>query len=229
MELIGLAIGAALFAITHLVPGIPSVRAGLVRSLEEGPYRAAYSMVAIFALGILIWGYASAPYIPLWDGTGAPRHLAFLLMLVSVLFLVLGVTQRNPTMAGSDGNTGGPGAMRAVGVLKITRHPVMWGIMIWAVAHILANGDLATTILAGTILLVGFVGTRFIEMRKRRAVPVSWAMFTATSSYVPFVAVFSGRAKGAFGEIAWWRWLVALAVYAALFAGHRYIAGVALY
>ena len=70
--------------------------------------------------------------------------------------------------------------------------------------------------------------SRLIEIRKRRDMPVSWMLFAAASSYVPFAAIFAGKAKGAFAEIAWWRWLVALVVYVALFAGHRWIAGVPL-
>ncbi|MEN3160892.1 NnrU family protein [Tistrella mobilis] len=225
-QMIGLAIGAVLFLITHLVPGIPAVRRYMIASLGEGAYRALFSLVALFSLGILIWGYGQAPYVPLWDGSGALRHLAFTLMLFAVAFAVLGLTQRNPTMAGAD--AAGAPAPKAVGVLKITRHPLMWGIMIWAVAHVLANGDLATTILGVTIFIVAFAGSRLIEIRKRRDMPVSWMLFAAASSYIPFAAVFAGKAKGAFAEIAWWRWLVALVVYGALFAGHRWIAGVPL-
>ncbi len=73
----------------------------------------------------------------------------------------------------------------ASGVFKITRHPVMWAGILWSVAHMLANGDLAAIILFGGIGVLSLLGALHLDRRKRAALGDEWIAFQAETSFIP--------------------------------------------
>ena len=89
----------------------------------------------------------------------------------------------------------------ARGIIRVTRHPVMWGIMLWAGAHILARGELKSTIFFGTFLVLAAAGTRLQDARKARTHGEDWKRFAALTSNLPFAAIAEGRNRFAPGEI----------------------------
>ena len=80
----------------------------------------------------MIWGYASAPREPLWAGNAGDFPTS--LMPIAFVLIVCGYW-RNPTMVGADGLLKSEDPAR--GMIRITRHPLMWGIMLWAASHLL--------------------------------------------------------------------------------------------
>jgi len=99
----------------------------------------------------------------------------------------------------------------ARGIIRITRHPIMWGIMLWAASHILARGDLRSLIFFGGLLLVAALGTILMDARKRQN--PDFARFAAVSSNVPFVAIAQGRNRIRWREIGWVRPAAGLAAF----------------
>ena len=206
----------AAFLLTHFVSSTP-LRAALVARLGEWPYRGAYSAAAFVSLAAMIWAYAVAPREALWPGL---RHLPSAVMPVAFILIVCGYW-RNPTMVGADRLLKSEEPAR--GMIRITRHPLMWGIMLWSAAHVLARGELASSVFFGGFFLLAALGTVSIDFRKRTN--PDWARFAAVTSNVPFVAIAQGRNRLDWREIGWKRPLLGIAVFLAFFFLHPWIFG----
>jgi uncharacterized membrane protein len=202
MEMLVLA--TVVFLATHFVTSTP-LRPALVNAMGEWPYRGAYSLVAAITLVWMIWAYAGAPREPLFSGA---REIAFALMPLAFVLIACGYW-RNPTMVGADKLLKSEDPAR--GVIRITRHPIMWGVMLWAAAHIVARGDTKGLVFFGSFLLLAAVGTLAMDARKR-ANP-DWPRFAAVTSHVPFVAIAQGRNRLVWREIGWLRPAIGLAVF----------------
>jgi len=211
-----LVLAGAAFVLTHLVSGTP-LRATLVALFGEWPYRGLYSAAAFVTLAAMIWAYTVAPRELLWHGW----RLAPLIVMPFALVLVVAGYGRNPTMVGAERLLQSEDPAR--GMIRITRHPIMWGIMLWALAHIAARGDVKSLVFFGAFLLVAALGTLSLDRRKR-ADP-NWPRFAAASSHVPFVAIAQGRNRLVWREIGWTRPLIALALFFVLLVVHPWLFG----
>ena len=215
-----LAIATAAFLLTHAVASTP-LRPALAGALGERLYLGAYSLVAFFTLGWMIWAYAHAPREMLW----APlRHLPGAVMPFAFILVACGYW-RNPTLVGADRLLRSEEPAR--GIIRITRHPLMWGIMLWSAAHLLARADAKSTVFFGGFLLLAAFGTVLIDARKK-ANP-DWARFAALTSNVPFVAIAQGRNRIVWREIGWLRPLAGLVLFALVLAAHPWLFGVRPY
>jgi tripartite-type tricarboxylate transporter receptor subunit TctC len=212
----GLVAATAAFLLTHFVTSTP-LRPKLVGAMGEWPYRGAYSLVALITLGWMIWAYAAAPREVLWSGM---REVPRVIMPLVFVLLACGYS-RNPTMVGADKLLKSEDPAR--GVIRVTRHPIMWGIMLWAAAHILARGDLSALVFFGGFLVLAALGTILMDARKR-ANP-DWPRFAAVTSHVPFVAIVQGRNRIVWREIGWLRPAIGIALFVALFFLHPWISG----
>ena len=108
---------------------------------------------------------------------------------------------------------------------RITRHPFLWGIVIWAGSHLVANGRLADLVLFGALLILGLLGPPSIDAKRMRALGDKYAAFKAQTSNIPFAAILQGRQSLKLGEI-WWRLIVAVVVFGAVMWAHPYAFGV---
>jgi uncharacterized membrane protein len=214
--MISLLAATALFLLTHFVPSTP-LRSALVKAIGEWPYRGLYSAVALAALAWMIVAYADAPREPLWSGL---RFVPVVAMPFSFILLACGYW-RNPTLVGAEKLLKSDDPAR--GIIRITRHPLMWGVMLWAGAHVLARGDLKSAIFFGGFLLLAGLGTLAIDHRK--SANPDWARFAAVTSNFPFAAIAQGRNRIAWREIGWLRPVIGLAAFAAFFLGHAWLFG----
>lgn len=201
----------AVFLATHFVTSTP-LRPVLVKKLGEWPYRGVYSLIALITLGWMIWAYRAAPPGPLW---GASREIAFVLMPIAFILIACGYW-RNPTMVGADKLLKSEDPAR--GMIRITRHPIMWGIMIWAAAHMVARGDAKSLVFFGGFLVLAALGTLAMDARKKTN--PDWPRFSAVTSHIPFVAIAQGRNRIAWREIGWLRPAIGLAVFFAVLLVH---------
>jgi len=218
-----LVLAAIAFFGSHLILSSAPLREPLVRALGERGFRAGYSTVAVASLVWLGVAYGAAPRQPLWDGERL-RWIAFILVPLAVLLAVGGLTQRNPTVVGQ--RLDADGAAAATGMLRVTRHPFLWGVALWAAAHLAANGDLASLVLFGGMLAFSLGGASALDAKKRRQWGQRWDDFAAVTSHIPFAAIIAGRIRLDLGEIGWARLAAAAAVAALLAWLHPWIAGV---
>jgi len=206
-----LLVATGLFLATHFVTSTP-LRPALVNAMGEWPYRGAYSTVALLALVWMIWAYAGAPREPLWTGF---RGITYVLMPLAFVLIACGYW-RNPTMVGADKLLKSEDPAR--GMIRITRHPIMWAVMLWAAAHIIARGDLKSLVFFGGFLVLAAVGTLAMDARKKGN--PDWSRFAAVTSHVPFVAIAQGRNRIDWREIGWLRPAIGLAVFFAVLLFH---------
>jgi uncharacterized membrane protein len=218
-----LVVACAVFLGLHVLPSTP-LRAALVARMGEGPYTGLFSLATLAAIAWTALAYRAAPLAPLWPGL---RHVPSAVMPFSFILIACGVLTPNPTAVAAGKLLARPDPAR--GIIRVTRHPVMWGIMLWAGAHILARGELKATIFFGTFLLLAAVGTRLQDARKARVHGEDWKRFAALTSNLPFVAIAQGRNRFAAGEIGLVRTAFGLLLYGGMLASHAWLIGVPPY
>ena len=214
-----LAVATTAFVGTHFVSSTP-LRGALAGAIGERGYLAVYSLAAFATLGWMIWAYGRAPVQPLWPGL---RLVPAVLMPFALVFAACAIMSRSPTAIGQAGLLKAPDPAR--GIIRVTRHPLMWGIILWGAAHALARGDLASLLFFGGFVALAGLGTVLIDARKARGFGADWQRFAAVTSNLPFAAIAAGRNRFAFGEIGPKRIGVGLALYVALFLAHPYLFG----
>ena len=206
-----LALASAAFLATHFVSSTP-LRAALVARMGERPYQGLYSLVAFITLGWMSWAFTHAPRQPLFSGV---REIAFVLMPIAFVLLVCGFG-RNPTIVGAEKLLRGEDPAR--GMIRVTRHPIMWSFMLWAAAHILARGDVKSLIFFGALLVLAALGSISLDLRKRSN--PDWARFASVTSHIPFQAVLEKRNRIVWREIGWLRPAIGLALCFATLSFH---------
>jgi uncharacterized membrane protein len=195
--LLWVALAAVAFVATHLALSHP-LRAPIVGRLGEPGFAGVYSLVAAATLGWLIAAYLAAPaQATLWPVGDGVWAVVTLVMLVAAI-LLMGSLVRNPALpAGAR-----PGALpeTARGVYAVTRHPMMWAVALWGACHVAVFPTPANIILAGAVMILALAGSALQDGKKARLLPDYWPAWQAKTSYVPFAAIASGRARlGGFG------------------------------
>ncbi|HZM35362.1 MAG TPA: NnrU family protein [Burkholderiales bacterium] len=212
-----LILATAAFLMAHFVTSTP-LRPALVNAMGEWPYRGVYSLVAFVTLAWMIWAYVQTPREALlWT----PLRLVPLLVMPVAFILIVCGYWRNPTLVGAEKLLKSEDPAR--GMIRVTRHPLMWGIMLWSGAHIVARADAKSIVFFGGFFVLATLGTVLMDRRKRD--DPDFRRFAAVTSNVPFVAIAQGRNRLAWREIGWARPLVGIAVFAALFLLHGLLFG----
>jgi uncharacterized membrane protein len=199
------------FGIHAIVSGHLGVRGALVAKIGERGFRGLFSLLSVVALAWIIMAYVGAPVVEVFQPTKGMKHLSFTLVLIAFLFAVLGVLTPNPSSVGQELLLARENP--AVGIQRVTRHPFLWGVMLWSAGHLISNGDAASLLFFGSFLLTAAVGTVQIDAKRRRLQPDNFARYEAATSNLPFAAILSKRTKIALGEIGYWRIAVALGLY----------------
>ena len=219
-------IATAAFVLSHFVLSFSPVRGAIAGRIGEQAFLLLYSLVAIATFTWMCVAYGRAPFEDLWGDPPWARWLSVLVMPVATVMLTSGIGTANPGAIGF-GNLRAPDR-GPVGIQKITRHPIMMAIALWSALHLITNGDTASLILFGGMLILTLGGIVHIEIKKRAGGGEAWARFTAASSVVPFAAILAGRASVSLGEIGWNRIAAGLVLYVILLLGHRIVVDVPL-
>jgi uncharacterized membrane protein len=220
-----LALAMLVFLATHFVSSTP-LRGSLVEAVGERAYLGSYILVSFVTLGWVIWAYGKAPQAPLWEIPGV-RLWPLVVMPVAITLAAAAVMTRNPTAVGQAAalKSGEP----ARGILRVTRHPLMWAFALWAAVHLLARGTAAGLVFFGGFLVLALAGTALIDARKADTHGEDWRRFAEATSNVPFTAIVEGRNRFVFAEIGWTRILAGLAFFGVLLAAHTHLFGVRPY
>ena len=151
MGLLILICGLLLFIGAHGFVTMRGQRARLIGRFGEGPYKLVFSLVSVIGIGLIAYGFAlyrSTGWVDLWYPPRWTRHVAVLLMWPAVVLLLAAYL---------------PGHIK-----RAAKHPMLIAVKLWALAHLLANGDLGSVILFGS-LLAWAVYDRIAVKRRERA------------------------------------------------------------
>lgn len=221
--MIFLVLGLLFFAGIHLGVAGTRLRDRAIATLGENVYRGTFAFASLVGLIWAVSAYSAAPYIETWGFLEWWKPFAILLMLPAFALVVIGLSTPNPTAISQEGLVGQP----PQGIVRITRHPFLTGVTLWALVHMIANGDLASLLFFGTFALVAAAGTVSIDARRRRLLgSAAWEPFATVTSILPFGAILSGRNHFVPAEIKPWRWAVAVVAYVLFLGGHAHIIGV---
>lgn len=126
-------------------------RSAQIATMGVLKWKGIYSLLSLAGLLLIIWGYGQAKVDPvlLWSPPVWTRHLAMLLTIPAFILLVA---------------TYLPGSR----IKAMVGHPMLLGVKIWALAHLLANGTLAAVILFGSFLVWSVVDFAVCRRRDRR-------------------------------------------------------------
>ena len=221
-EYLWLLSSGALFVGTHL--GIPStrIRPLLVEKVGEKAYMGLYSLLS---LALIIWFVncynTITGQIFIWQPNIILHALAVALMPFVLILLVYGQMTPNLSQAGGERYQGRGDLVQ--GIFRVTRHPVQWAFLLWAIVHILAAGDLAGLLLFSGIACVSLFGALLIDRRKAATLGQAWLQFQAATSNVPFAAIFQGRQRLVLAEFKPWMLALAIALYVLLWWGHSWL------
>lgn len=163
-DLIHLVIATAAFVFTHFAMSGP-LRQPLVSRLGAQGFLLLYSLVSIgtLAWSVVVFDRTDADW-QAWNGMApVPWALASLLTLTGLALLIPSFA-RNPALPGK--TAAGLGTVIPVGVFRVTRHPMMWGIAIWALGHMIAAPSARVLVLMTGIILLALVGSHFQDKRK---------------------------------------------------------------
>ena len=220
MEL--LIVACLAFLVTHLgISGTP-LRATLRNALSDSAYLGVYSLLSFITLGAMVYGYAQVPHMDFnWYPSITAYNVAKVLVFLSLVMIVMGTLVKNPTAVHGEQAL----ENEVSGLLKITRHPVQWGILLFACGHLLANGDTASILFFGTLVLLSLLGMLSMDQRRRRETDPQWQAFMEKTSMIPFVALVSGRLRFTAEDINWVGLIASFALYAALYWLHDLVSG----
>jgi len=151
MGLAVMILGLVLFLGVHTLTSQRDLRARIIASTGEGAYKLGYALASLIGLVLIVWGFAhyrATGWIDIWYPPKALKHISVALMLPAVILVVASYIRGR--------------------IYTTLKHPMLSGVKLWAVAHLLANGDLGSIILFGSFL--GWAVFDRISL-KRRADP----------------------------------------------------------
>lgn len=183
----------AVFLIAHVIPAMPAARRKLQARFGEGGFIAAYSALSLLLFAWLIREALLAPYVPLWFAGDWGFWVALVGMPLALFLLGAGALAPNPLSIAFVTRAWDP---QAPGAVAVTRHPILWGLGLWGLAHLPANGHLVGLALFGTLGVFALIGMVVVEGRRRLALgEEQWRTLAAGTSFLPFGALLTGRVR----------------------------------
>jgi uncharacterized membrane protein len=211
----------AFFVGIHVVISGSPLRGVLVARIGERPYQGLFSLLSLAGMVWLVLAYRHAEGTWLWSPPLALRWAAPIIALVAFAFIVVGLTTPSPTAVGGEARL--ETAEPAQGILRVTRHPFLWGVALWALLHLALNGNSTALTLFGSFLLLALIGPLLIDAKRKRAFGPSWDRFAAATSNLPFAAIVSGRNSLRLNEIGLWRLVATVIAWAGMLALHPWL------
>ena len=126
-----LILGIVIFIGVHLLPSFVPLRRAAMDRLGPGAYKGVFSLLSLVGLVLIVVGKYLADFQPLWQPPAWGRFAAIVLMLPVFMLLAAANMPSN--------------------IKRFTRHPMLWGVTLWSVGHLLANGDRASLLLFGSL------------------------------------------------------------------------------
>ncbi len=141
--------GLIVFFGVHVFPWFPARRDATLAMLGRQRYRGLFALLSAIGLGLIIFGYGTAERTYLWTPAEGARHLAYMIVPVALCLMVAAEVGSN--------------------IKRLTAHPMLWGVVLWASVHLLNNGDVESLLLFGGFLAYSLL--TMISTNRRGAAP----------------------------------------------------------
>ncbi len=163
----------AAFFVTHTIPVRPKVKARLQSYLGSIGFTMAYSALSLVMLGFVIAAAGNAPYVQLWPQAIWQYYVVDIGMFFVCVIIAMTLGRPNPfSFGGSNNDQFNPARP---GIVRLTRHPLLTALALWAGLHLLPNGDLAHVIMFGIFFGFAIFGRKIIDLRKQSLMgPSEW-------------------------------------------------------
>lgn len=214
---------AAAFVGLHVLVAGTRLRDGLIARLGAGPYRGLFSLLSAASLFWLIWAYRPLRVIAAAPDTSG-LVVANVVMVVAFWLAVVGLLTPTPTAVGGEALLSK--GVEPRGIHRITRHPFLWGVILWSLVHLVTTHRMPDWIFFASFLLLAAVGQPSIDAKRARSLGSQWQGYAQQTSAVPFAAILQGRNRLVLGELLGWQIGVALLSYAAVAAVHGRLFGI---
>lgn len=219
-----LAIAGLAFLAIHIIPATP-LRRSVTAAIGEGPYMGLFSLLSVILIFFWVQGFRSAGSdAVLWAYPAWWPYLKAVILLFAAVLFVGGLSSPNPTLPRAGQLLERPDV--GAGIFAVTRHPMMWAFGLWGIAHFISLPNWRSFWFFGLFAATAILGAVLQERRKAEEFGASWDRFTAKTSFVPFGAILSGRAKLDLGQIGWWRIGLAVVIWALFLYLHGWLIGV---
>ena len=223
-----LALALLAFVLSHLLPTIPSIRTRLISVCGRRLYFTVYGMVSFGLLLGLIGAASSAPYLDLWSATEQLLWAPRIAMPAAVVLAVYGFAMPNPLSLTM--NRRAPFDPARPGVVGVARHPVLWAMTIWSLAHIFANGDLAHVVLFSTFAAMSLTSMAAIDRRRQASLGArEWNRLSTLAPALPMVPSLLAGWRPKPSTKDFWPFMAGISIFALLAACHGWFAGVPAY
>jgi uncharacterized membrane protein len=222
--MLNLILAAAFFFATHVGIAGTRLRGDIVRRIGAGRYALFYSILSTVGVVWLFWAYLTAPYVELWGQLYGLREAALVAMFIAFMFIGIGLLSKPSTLFGATALE--YRADDVAGIVRVTRHPILVGLLLWTVTHMIVNGDVAALILFASLTALTAIGIASMDAKHRHRIGSDWAQLAACTSIMPFGAIVAGRNRLAVAEIGAWRPVAALAVFLVTLDLHVRVIGV---
>ncbi|MES2712280.1 MAG: NnrU family protein [Pseudomonadota bacterium] len=213
-----LILAALLWVGVHVGVAGSSLRGVVVARIGENGFRIAFSIGSVVAIALLVSAWRAADPTKLWSAPDALRWVALLLMLPAFILFAGSVATRNPTALGGEG-----AAPR--GMIRITRHPMLWSFAIWAILHALVNGSASGLVFFGAFAVTALAGMPSIDAKLAARDPARFTALREATSIMPFGAIAAGRNRLEIGELVL-PVAIGVVAWAVLLALHHPVIGV---
>jgi uncharacterized membrane protein len=154
MDLAIMILGLAVFLGGHGFVTLRPQRAAVIARVGEWPYMALFALVALLGIGLIGYGFAhyrATGWIDVWSPPRWTRHVADVLVWPAVICIIAAYS---------------PGHIK-----RVLKHPMLVGVKLWALAHLIANGDLGSIILFGSFLAWAVLDRIALKYRSDPATP----------------------------------------------------------
>lgn len=161
-----LVVAVVVFLASHSLTNRPAFRRWAQARLGGSRgFTIAYSIVSLALLAWMIAAFRAAPMVLLWGQQPWMRWVPPLVMPVVCILAIAGLTTPNPFSIGPGARGYDPDHP---GILRLTRHPILWAAGLWAAAHIVPNGDAAALVLFLPLLMLALGGPAMLDRKRRR-------------------------------------------------------------
>lgn len=164
------------FAMSH------PLRGPMVGALGERGFQLFYTLVSLAAFGWIVMAFKASPSGDL-PGSGEVGWVVATLLTIPAMVLLAGSLVGNPALPTPLASK--QAREDARGVFRVTRHPMMWGIALWALSHFILASSWRTTITASAMGILALVGAALQDRKKEALMGPAWQEWERKTNFWP--------------------------------------------